>query len=45
MDGVRAPIARALEERWPDPPLFPADRAMREAVERAERFGEQELQP
>jgi glutathione S-transferase len=37
-------IARALEELWPDPPLFPADPAKREAVEEAERFGEQELQ-
>jgi glutathione S-transferase len=37
-------IARALEELWPDPPLFPVDPARREAVEDAERFGEQELQ-
>ena len=36
-------ISRALEEIRPDPPLFPPDR--REAVERAERWGEAVLQP
>jgi glutathione S-transferase len=38
------PIARELERRRPEPPLFPADRARREAVEEAERFGDEELQ-
>src|SRR5215211_9162181 len=37
-------IARALEQLRSDPPLFPVDPARREAVEDAERFGEQELQ-
>jgi glutathione S-transferase len=43
VQGTR-PITRALEELWPDPPLFPANPARRDAVEEAERFGEQELQ-
>jgi glutathione S-transferase len=38
-------IARALDERWPEPPLFPADPVARTRVERAERWGEEELQP
>jgi glutathione S-transferase len=38
-------IARALDERWPEPPLFPADSALRARVEEAERWGEQQLQP
>lgn len=38
-------IARALDARWPDPPLFPADGALRARVEDAERWGEQRLQP
>jgi glutathione S-transferase len=42
--GSRA-IARALEERWPEPPLFPADPALRARVEEAERWGEERLQP
>jgi glutathione S-transferase len=37
-------IARALERIKPDPPLFPADRDRRAAVEDAERFGDEELQ-
>ncbi|HEV2858995.1 MAG TPA: glutathione S-transferase N-terminal domain-containing protein [Solirubrobacterales bacterium] len=37
-------IARELERLRPDPPLFPADPAMRAAVEEAERFGDEELQ-
>jgi glutathione S-transferase len=38
------PIARALEEIRPEPPLFPADPEKRAAVEEAERFGDEELQ-
>ncbi len=38
-------IARALDEHWPEPPLFPADSALRARVEEAERWGEQQLQP
>jgi glutathione S-transferase len=37
-------IARELERLCPDPPLFPADPEKREAVEEAERFGDEELQ-
>jgi glutathione S-transferase len=37
-------IARELERRVPDPPLFPADPEKRVAVEEAERFGDEELQ-
>src|SRR3954469_16572187 len=36
-------ISRAVDERKPNPPLFPADR--RRAVEEAEAWGERELQP
>jgi glutathione S-transferase len=38
-------ISRALEQLRPEPPLFPADAARREAVEAAERWGEAMLQP
>jgi glutathione S-transferase len=38
-------IARALDRIQPDPPLFPADPAERSAVEEAERFGDEDLQP
>jgi glutathione S-transferase len=38
-------IARALDERWPEPPLFPTDPALRARVEEAERWGEEQLQP
>ncbi len=38
-------IARALDERWPEPPLFPADQELRARVVEAERWGDQELQP
>ena len=37
-------ISRALEERKPDPPLFPADADQRAAVEEAERWGDRVLQ-
>jgi glutathione S-transferase len=42
--GSRA-IFRALDERYPDPPLLPADEDARAHVERAEQWGEQVLQP
>lgn len=38
-------ISRALDERWPDPPLFPADPELRRRVEEAERWGDEEFQP
>jgi glutathione S-transferase len=38
-------ISRALDARWPEPPLFPADPELRARVEEAERWGEQQLQP
>jgi glutathione S-transferase len=48
IDGVKVqgsrPIARELERRVPDPPLFPADPERRAAVEEAERFGDEQLQ-
>ena len=37
-------IARFLDDRHPEPPLFPADRAQREAVEDAEHWANGELQ-
>jgi glutathione S-transferase len=37
-------IARALDELVPDPPLFPADPALRARVEEAERFIDEVLQ-
>jgi glutathione S-transferase len=42
--GTRA-ISRALDELRPDPPLFPADPGRRRAVEEAETWGEEILQP
>jgi glutathione S-transferase len=48
VDGQRVQgsreIARELERLRPDPPLFPSDPVEREAVEEAERFGDEELQ-
>lgn len=38
-------IARELDRIQPEPPLLPSDPAQRSAVEEAERFGDQELQP
>ena len=38
-------IIRALEEMQPEPRLFPADPSLRIAVEDAERWGEETLQP
>jgi glutathione S-transferase len=43
VQGTRA-IARTLERRQPEPPLFPEDAERRRAVEEAERFGDEELQ-
>jgi glutathione S-transferase len=37
-------IARFLDERYPDPPLFPADPEQRSSVEEAERWANDELQ-
>ena len=37
-------IARYLDERHPDPPLFPADREQRKAVEAAEAWANETLQ-
>jgi glutathione S-transferase len=37
-------IARFLDDRHPEPPLFPADREQRRAVEEAERWGNDTLQ-
>lgn len=44
IQGTRE-IARALEEAVPEPPLFPADREQRDAVEVVELWGEQTYQP
>jgi glutathione S-transferase len=38
-------ISRELERLQPEPALFPADPEARVAVEEAERFGDEELQP
>jgi glutathione S-transferase len=38
-------IARALDARWPDPGLFPADPERRARVEEAERWGDEQFQP
>jgi glutathione S-transferase len=43
VQGSRS-IARALEVRWPDPPLFPADAASRARVEQIEAWGDGPLQ-
>lgn len=43
VQGTRA-IARELERRQPEPPLFPSDPERRRVVEEAERFGDGELQ-
>jgi glutathione S-transferase len=49
LDGQRVQgstaISRAVDERWPSPPLFPTDPVERARVEEAERWGERELQP
>ena len=44
LQGTRA-IARALDEIRPDPPLLPSDSDARAAVEEAERWGDEVLQP
>jgi glutathione S-transferase len=38
-------IARELDRIQPEPPLFPADPGQRAAVEEAERFGDEDMQP
>jgi glutathione S-transferase len=38
-------ISRALDQHRPEPPLFPHDPDRRRAVEKAEAWGERELQP
>lgn len=49
IDGLRVQgtrdISRELDRIQPDPPLFPSDPEARAAVEEAERFGDEELQP
>jgi glutathione S-transferase len=49
LDGARVQttlaLSRALDALVPDPPLFPADAARRRAVEDAERWGDEVLQP
>ncbi len=44
ISGSRA-IMRRLDELVPEPPLYPADPAARDAVEEAERWGDELLQP
>ncbi len=48
LDGERTMtnyrIARVLDQVQPEPPLFPADRASRERVEEAERWGDEVFQ-
>jgi glutathione S-transferase len=43
VQGSRA-IARALDDTWPDPPLFPADPAQRRRTEEIETWGDGPLQ-
>jgi glutathione S-transferase len=49
LDGARLQgstrIARALDALRPEPPLFPSDPERRQAVERAEAWGDEVLQP
>jgi glutathione S-transferase len=49
LDGKRVQgstaIARELDRAQPEPPLFPTDSQRRAAVEEAERWGEEVLQP
>jgi glutathione S-transferase len=44
IQGSRA-IARAIDARWPEPPLFPVDPEQRARVEKAEGWGDEEFQP
>ncbi len=44
LQGTRR-ISRALDALRPDPPLFPRDPERRHAVERAELWGDEVLQP
>ena len=43
IQGTRA-IARALDARWPDPPLFPSDPAARVRIEQIEAWADGPLQ-
>ena len=43
IQGSRA-IARALDDRWPDPPLFPTDPSERQRAEEIETWGDGPLQ-
>ncbi len=43
IQGTRA-IARALDARWPDPPLFPSDPAARARIEQIEAWADGPLQ-
>jgi glutathione S-transferase len=49
IDGQRVQgsrqIARVLDQRWPEPPLYPAEPELRARVEEAERWGDEQLQP
>jgi glutathione S-transferase len=49
LDGRRVQgsreISRALDARWPDSPLFPAEPEPRARVEEAERWGDEQFQP
>jgi glutathione S-transferase len=49
LDGERiqgsTEISRAIDARWPDPPLFPAEHGLRARVEEAERWGDEKFQP
>ncbi len=38
-------ISRTLDQRWPEPSLYPNDPEARARVEQAERWGEEQLQP
>lgn len=48
IDGKRVQgsrqIMRALDELWPEPPLYPGDPQQRSKVEEAERWGDEALQ-
>lgn len=44
LQGSRT-ISRALEQRWSEPALFPADPELHARVDDAERWGDEQLQP
>ena len=43
--ATRRAIIAALEERWPEPPLYPADEARRQRALELEEFFDEELGP